>query len=152
MIHGVAPQISLALVEHRLTKAVGFTGSLSVGRALFDAASRRIEPIPVFAEMGSLNPVFILPGALEEKGELFAKELVHSVLLGNGQFCTKPGLVFGISGKRMSQMIESVSRMIEQVQPATMLNAHILQSFNSRLDKISRMKGGVYMLLPVKPG
>ncbi len=82
------------LVQHPDVKAVGFTGSFRGGRALMDLAAKRDVPIPVYAEMGSTNPVFILPGALAERGEALAKGLHGSFTLGGGQFCTKPGLVF----------------------------------------------------------
>jgi NADP-dependent aldehyde dehydrogenase len=83
-----------ALVQHPGIRAVGFTGSYRGGRALMDLAAKRPEPIPVFAEMGSVNPVFILPGALAERGETIATGLHGSFTLGGGQFCTKPGMVF----------------------------------------------------------
>src|SRR3546814_13240147 len=82
----------MALVNHPLITAIGFTGSFQGGKALFDAACRREKPIPVFAEMGSVNPVFLLPGALKENGEALASGLSSSVTLGVGQFCTNPGL------------------------------------------------------------
>jgi len=84
----------MALVKHPLIKAVGFTGSRAGGRALMDAAAARPEPIPVYAEMGSINPVFILPGAMQQNAEALATGLHGSVTLGVGQFCTNPGLVF----------------------------------------------------------
>jgi NADP-dependent aldehyde dehydrogenase len=86
--------VGAALVEHSGIRAVGFTGSFRGGRALMDLAAKRPHPIPVYAEMGSANPVFILPGALAERGEALATGLHGSFTLGAGQFCTKPGLVF----------------------------------------------------------
>ncbi|HTV75957.1 MAG TPA: aldehyde dehydrogenase family protein, partial [Candidatus Baltobacteraceae bacterium] len=94
MVHGMN-EISLHLVKHPATKAVGFTGSLQGGRALFDAAATRPEPIPVYAEMGSTNPVFILPGALKKNGAAIAENFVQSFTLGVGQFCTNPGIAIG---------------------------------------------------------
>lgn len=87
-------QIGIALVKHPLVKAVAFTGSHGGGKALMDLAAARPEPIPVFAEMSSTNPVFVLPGALRERGESIAAGLHSSFTLGAGQFCTKPGMVF----------------------------------------------------------
>jgi NADP-dependent aldehyde dehydrogenase len=87
-------RVGAALVRHPLMRAVGFTGSFQGGRALMHLAAAREEPIPIYAEMGSLNPVFILPGALREQGESLAAGLHASFTLGGGQFCTKPGLVF----------------------------------------------------------
>jgi NADP-dependent aldehyde dehydrogenase len=86
--------IGAALVQHPQIRAVGFTGSFRGGRALMDLAAKRREPIPVYAEMGSTNPVFILPRALRERGEALAAGLHGSFTLGGGQFCTKPGMVF----------------------------------------------------------
>lgn len=85
--------VGVSLVEHPSIKAVGFTGSKQGGRALMDAAAARPEPIPVFAEMSSINPVFILPGAMRERAAEIAKGMHASVTLGAGQFCTKPGIV-----------------------------------------------------------
>ena len=93
-----------ALVQHPHVKAVGFTGSLRAGRALFDAAAARPEPIPVYAEMGSVNPVFVLPGALAERGAAIAEGLKDSVTLGVGQFCTNPGLTIGIGDERFDAL------------------------------------------------
>src|ERR1700734_446515 len=88
MVEATSVEIGLELVRQPLMKAVGFTGSTKAGRALFDAANARPEPIPVFAEMGSLNPLFVLPGALKKRGEQIATGLAGSVSLGTGQFCT----------------------------------------------------------------
>src|SRR5205823_4600560 len=96
MLQGRSHALSNALVNHPHTAAVGFTGSLRAGRALFDLANKRPKPIPVYAEMGSSNPLVILPGAIAERGEKIAAELSASVLLGGGQFCTKPGIVFTV--------------------------------------------------------
>jgi NADP-dependent aldehyde dehydrogenase len=87
-------EVAAKLVEHPRVKAVGFTGSIPAGRALMDLAVRRPEPIPFYGEMGSTNPVFILPGAMAARGKEIASELHRSFTLGSGQFCTKPGLVF----------------------------------------------------------
>ena len=94
LLFDAGTRIGAALVRHPLIRAVGFTGSFKGGRTLMDLAASRDEPIPVFAEMGSVNPVFILPRALRERGESLAAGLHASFTLGGGQFCTKPGLVF----------------------------------------------------------
>ena len=101
MLHGQGSLIGVALVRHPATKAVGFTGSRAAGRALCDAAAGRPDPIPVFAEMSSINPVFLLPGALAERGASIAQGFVASMTLGVGQFCTKPGLVFAVTGPEL---------------------------------------------------
>jgi NADP-dependent aldehyde dehydrogenase len=94
LLFDAGTRIGSALVRHPLIRAVGFTGSFKGGRALMDLAASREEPIPVYAEMGSVNPVFVLPGALRERGESLAEGLHTSFTLGGGQFCTKPGIVF----------------------------------------------------------
>jgi NADP-dependent aldehyde dehydrogenase len=86
-------EIGMALVKHPTIKAIGFTGSYKGGKALFDAAATRPEPIPVYAEMGSTNPVFVLPKILQEKGATIAQNFVSSVTMGVGQFCTNPGML-----------------------------------------------------------
>jgi len=133
MLHGPGPVVGTALVKHPHTRAVGFTGSSAGGRALFNAAASRPEPIPVFAEMSSLNPVFILPGALRERGAALAEGLKASVTLGVGQFCTKPGLVFGTGGKDWDLLEQSLARLIEEAIPATMLHAGIRASYEKGL-------------------
>jgi NADP-dependent aldehyde dehydrogenase len=143
MLHGAGPTIGMALVRHPLTRAVGFTGSRTAGRALFDAANARPDPIPVFAEMSSLNPVFILPGALRERGAQIAEGLRGSVTLGVGQFCTKPGLVFGIGGPALQQFATRFADAIAASPPATMLHHGICQSYHQGLDAMEKVLGVV---------
>jgi alpha-ketoglutaric semialdehyde dehydrogenase len=100
LLQGEGKTVGIQLVEHPLVKAVGFTGSFRGGKAIFDAAQRRPEPIPVYAEMGSTNPVFVLPRAVQERGETIAAGFAASVTLGVGQFCTSPGLLFYKNGTR----------------------------------------------------
>jgi alpha-ketoglutaric semialdehyde dehydrogenase len=145
MVHGSGKIIGVRLVRHPLTQAVGFTGSRTAGRALFDAAAARSNPIPVFAEMSSLNPVFILPRALRESGAKIAEGLRGSMTLGVGQFCTKPGLVFGIRGQDLEQFQQALTRSLEAVAPATMLHAGICESYHAGLDRASKV-GGVSLL------
>ena len=133
MLHGFGKTTGMALVKHPLAKAVGFTGSRMAGRALFDAAASRPDPIPVFAEMSSLNPVFILPGALHERGAKIAEGLKNSVTLGVGQFCTKPGLVFGLQDAVFDQFQNALAQSLEAVAPATMLHAGISESYRKGL-------------------
>src|SRR5215471_13057230 len=133
MLHGSGKIIGLALVRHRLTRAVGFTGSRTAGRALFDAAAARPEPIPVFAEMSSLNPVFILSEAMRERGAAIAEGLRGSVTMGVGQFCTKPGLVFGLQGAEFEQFQQSLAQLLKTVEPTTMLHAGICDAYHKGL-------------------
>ena len=142
LVQGQSPEVSLAVVEHPQTKAVGFTGSLRVGRALFDAAARRPEPIPVYAEMGSVNPVFVLPGALSERGAEFAEGLKQSVTLGTGQFCTNPGLVVGQRGEAFEQFINRADELFASAPPGTMLNAGILRSYTEGVERLRRFTSG----------
>ena len=143
MLHGKSPEVGLRLVQHPILQSVGFTGSLIAGRALFDAAASRPRPIPVHAEMGSTNPVFILPDALSTRGDAIAKGLAASVTLGAGQFCTKPGLIFlwsrlNSSGEDTDRaaparaFIESVATALHAVPPFTMLHESICDAYRER--------------------
>ncbi len=119
------------LVKHPAIQAVGFTGSLKGGRALCDMAAARPQPIPVFAEMSSVNPVIVLPGALKARGATVAKELAGSVVLGCGQFCTNPGLVIGIRSAEFSDFVAGLGDAIASQPAQTMLNAGTLRSYAS---------------------
>src|SRR5271166_4110848 len=105
-------QVGTALVQHSLVKAGGFTGSRTAGRILMDIAASRPEPIPFYAEMSSTNPVFILPGALRERGEAIAAGLHASFTMGAGQFCTKPGMVFLPSGKEADWFTGKLQQLV----------------------------------------
>jgi NADP-dependent aldehyde dehydrogenase len=135
LVHGLSPEVSLSLVRHPSIRAVGFTGSLQAGRSLFDAAARRPDPIPVYAEMGSVNPVFILPGALKERGREIAEGLVASVTLGAGQFCTNPGLVFGLEGPELDGFAGSVAEVVQDSPAQTMLHSGIQTSFRKGVEE-----------------
>ncbi len=143
-LHG-SIELAHALVRHPLTRAVGFTGSHLAGRALFDTAASRPEPIPVFAEMSSLNPVFILPGAMRERGPQIAEGLKNSVSMGVGQFCTKPGLVFAIGGPEMQAFAAHFAKLIEASAPGTMLHAGICSSFQKGVDAVAKTPGAVFL-------
>ncbi|MCS5516710.1 aldehyde dehydrogenase family protein [Pseudomonas qingdaonensis] len=118
-----------ALVKHPGIQAVGFTGSLKGGRALCDMAAARPQPIPVFAEMSSINPVLALPQALASRGAQMARELAASVVQGCGQFCTNPGLVLGIRSPAFTTFIEQLGGHLAEQAPQTMLNAGTLASY-----------------------
>jgi len=129
LIYGAG--VGEALVKHPAIQAVGFTGSLRGGRALCDMAAARPQPIPVFAEMSSINPVIVLPQALQARGEQVASELAASVVMGCGQFCTNPGLVVGIQSPQFALFVQTlVARMADQ-GPQTMLNAGTLRSYQN---------------------
>ncbi|RRV41128.1 aldehyde dehydrogenase (NADP(+)) [Pseudomonas sp. o96-267] len=125
------------LVKHPAIQAVGFTGSLKGGRALCDMAAARPQPIPVFAEMSSVNPVIVLPGALKTRGATVAKELAGSVVLGCGQFCTNPGLVIGIRSAEFSDFVAGLADAIGAQPAQTMLNAGTLRSYANGVAQLS---------------
>jgi NADP-dependent aldehyde dehydrogenase len=141
MLQGLTPELSIALVKHPATAAVGFTGSLRAGRALFDAAASRPRPIPVYAEMGSANPLFVLPGALAERGEQIAMGLKNSVTLGVGQFCTKPGIVVGLDDPQTAKFAESISKLIKEAPAGAMLHAGIESNYVKGVKEISQVAG-----------
>jgi alpha-ketoglutaric semialdehyde dehydrogenase len=130
-VHGESFEVGKALVEHPLTRAVGFTGSLAGGKQLFDWANQRKQPIPVFAEMSSINPIVVLPNGLTEI-DTVVKSIAGSVTLGVGQFCTNPGLIIGISGPRLDSFVAKLSTEITTVAPGNMLNAGIFKNYVER--------------------
>jgi len=129
LLQGANHDLNLRLVKHPNTRAAGFTGSLKGGRALFDAAVSRPDPIPVYAEMGSVNPVFVLPGALHERAEAIAEGLKGSVTMGNGQFCTKPGVVLGFEDPSFDKFTQKLKGLMAQQAPGTLLHPGILKSY-----------------------
>jgi NADP-dependent aldehyde dehydrogenase len=141
LIHSTRNEIAIAVVKHPLAKAVAFTGSLRAGRILFDAAASRPEPIPFYGEMGSVNPVFVLPGALKERAEAIAQGLKGSVTVGVGQLCTCPGLTIGIGGEHFTQFSEKLKELIADAVPATMLYSGILQSYEAGAERLKAIKG-----------
>jgi NADP-dependent aldehyde dehydrogenase len=141
MLHGPGKITGTALVRHPCARAVGFTGSQAAGRALFDAAAARPEPIPVFAEMSSLNPVFLLPGALRERAAKIAEGLRASITMGVGQFCTKPGLVFGLNSAEFDRFKATIAGLLNAVAPATMLHGGICREFHADLSRVSELSG-----------
>jgi alpha-ketoglutaric semialdehyde dehydrogenase len=134
MIYGGG--VGEALVKHPAIQAVGFTGSLKGGRALCDMAAARSQPIPVFAEMSSINPVIILPLALQARADTIARDLTASVVQGCGQFCTNPGLVIGIRSPQFSAFVQQVAELINDQPAQTMLNAGTLSSYGNGLQKL----------------
>jgi 2,5-dioxopentanoate dehydrogenase len=134
LLFGDGPTTGIQLVKHPLVKAVGFTGSYTAGKALFDAAVRRPEPIPVYAEMGSSNPVFVLPQALIEKGAMIAANYSGSVTLGVGQFCTNPGLLF-YQNNGTSEFKTLLKQEFEKTGGGVMLGASIFDSYNKNLQQ-----------------
>lgn len=123
------------LVSHPKVKAVGFTGSIRGGRALLDLASKREEPIPVFAEMGSINPVIILPRALQNRKEELAATYAGSITLGTGQFCTNPGLILGIEGEDLDVFISTLGSKIKETTTTCMLHPNIHTAYESNKEQ-----------------
>lgn len=134
-LHGTGFEAGKNLVMHDRTRAVGFTGSYAGGKALFDQAARRKVPIPVFAEMGSINPVYLLPGKLAESPVEMAKLYAGSITLSAGQFCTNPGLIMGIDNADLQQFITALGKEIERAAPAAMLHPGIAQAFVTNRSK-----------------
>jgi len=132
--------VGQALVEHPLVKAGGFTGSTTAGRALMDVAAKRPEPIPFYAEMGSTNPVFLLPGALAARGKDIAAQLHGSFTLGSGQFCTKPGLIFAPEAAASEAFRSEFRERVAQSQPLTLLTAGIRKSYSAAMQQRSNRK------------
>ena len=135
MIYGAG--VGEALVKHPSIQGVGFTGSLKGGRALCDMAAARPQPIPVFAEMSSINPVIILPQALQVRGATVARELAASVVQGCGQFCTNPGLVIGLRSPAFTAFIEQLAGQINEQPAQTMLNAGTLRSYAKGVSQLA---------------
>lgn len=131
-VHGNSFETGQALVMHPRTKAVGFTGSLAGGRALFDLAAGRKEPIPVFAEMGSINPVFLLPGKMKTDAEAVARMYAASITQGVGQFCTNPGLIFGIKDDNLETFIKVLAAELKSVAPGHMLHRGIAKAYSEK--------------------
>lgn len=124
-------EVGAALVQHPLVKAVGFTGSLAGGRALMALAAARPEPIPCFMEMGSANPLFVMPEALRTRGEAIAKGLFGSFTMGVGQFCTKPGLVYVPRNAEGDALAARLVELVQEAAPGAMLTERIAKSFRA---------------------
>lgn len=131
-VHGASFEVGKALVMHPYTKAVGFTGSYLGGRQLFDWANQRKEPIPVFAEMGSINPVFLLPEKLQTDAAETAKVYAGSITLGVGQFCTNPGLIIGIEGEPLQSFVEHLGAAIRETAAGAMLHKGIAKAYSEK--------------------
>lgn len=137
LIQGPSRELGEALVRHPLIKAVGFTGSLGGGRALFDLCASRPEPIPFFGELGSVNPVFVLSAAHAARGESIAKGWAGSLIMGVGQFCTNPGLVLVMDGAGADAFIATAEAALKEVAPQTMLTDGIASAFAAGAEKIA---------------
>lgn len=137
LIFGAGNVVGQALVAHPRIKAVGFTGSRSGGTALMEIAANRPVPIPVYAEMSSINPVFLMPSALKNRSEEIGKALVGSLLMGAGQFCTNPGLVFALEGDDFDRFLKTAEEEVSKAGPQTMLTPGIHKAYCSGVDQFA---------------
>jgi NADP-dependent aldehyde dehydrogenase len=141
LVQGGARETGHALVTHPLIRAVGFTGSLAGGRALFDLCAGRPEPIPFYGELGSVNPMFLLPGALAARGAEIAAGWAASLTMGAGQFCTNPGIAVVIDGPAAEAFAEAAVAALSATGPQVMLTDGIARAFRDGRDRVARGAG-----------
>lgn len=146
LIQGGKREVGEALVQHPLIQAVGFTGSLVGRRALFDLCARRPNPIPFFGELGSVNPMFLLPAALAARGAQIAQGWAGSLTMGAGQFCTNPGIAVVIDGPDAQGFIAAATASLTQVGAQTMLTDGIAAAYPAGHDRIASTAGVCDML------
>jgi alpha-ketoglutaric semialdehyde dehydrogenase len=139
---GAGSQLGQQLVKHPQIKAVGFTGSFRGGMALLKAAiNEREEPIPVYAEMSSINPVLVLPNKIQQDADAVTAQLSASITLGVGQFCTNPGLLFVVKDEKTDRFIQKLAQALQQVLPATMLNQTICSAYYTERQQLLSTQG-----------
>ena len=141
LVQGGRRDVGEALVQHPLIRAVGFTGSLGGGRALFDLCAQRPEPIPFFGELGSVNPMFLLPSAVAARGAAIAAGWAGSLTMGAGQFCTNPGIAVVVDGPEAQAFIADAKAAVAQVGSQTMLTDGIAQAYRQGRDRIAAGTG-----------
>ncbi len=141
LVQGVGNDLGAALVQHPLVTAVGFTGSLGGGRALFDLCARRAVPIPFYGELGSVNPMFLLPAAVAARGAAIAAGWAGSLTQGAGQFCTNPGLVLVMEGPDGDAFVAAAKEAVAAVGPQVMLTDGIAAAFRQGAERIAAAKG-----------
>ncbi|MCF1708680.1 aldehyde dehydrogenase (NADP(+)) [Tabrizicola sp. J26] len=141
LIQGGRRDVGESLVQHPLIRAVGFTGSLIGGRALFDLCARRPDPIPFFGELGSVNPNFLLPAALAARGDQIAAQWVASLTMGAGQFCTNPGLMIALDGPATDAFERAASAALSAVAEQTMLTDGIAAAYRDGQARIAGAEG-----------
>ncbi|MBJ2260795.1 aldehyde dehydrogenase (NADP(+)) [Pseudomonas sp. MF5691] len=137
LLYGSGREVGIALVSDPRIKAVGFTGSQSGGIALCQAAQARPEPIPVYAEMSAINPVYLFTGALKARGEALAQGFVASLTQGAGQFCTNPGLVIAVQGPELQQFVSLASDLLQRSPAQTMLTPGIFQAYEAGVSALA---------------
>tara|TARA_B100000927_G_scaffold59010_1_gene45819 strand:+ start:955 stop:2553 length:1599 start_codon:yes stop_codon:yes gene_type:complete len=138
-------EVGVKLVCNSYVKAVGFTGSLKGGRAIYDLASKRENPIPVFAEMGSVNPVLIFPNKLKKEYAELAEKYAKSITIGSGQFCTNPGIIVSFESENFNLFIDKLVEEIENISPSCMLHPNIHKSYNEGLENIKKNKNVAFL-------
>ncbi|WNO52358.1 aldehyde dehydrogenase (NADP(+)) [Stakelama saccharophila] len=137
LVQGTSNDLGAALVKDPRIKAVGFTGSRGGGLALVEIAQKRPEPIPVYAEMSSINPVILFPEALKARGKDLGKAYVGSLTLGSGQFCTNPGVVVALDGPDLDAFADTAAKALEEAQPQVMLTGGIHKNYDQGVQKLS---------------
>jgi alpha-ketoglutaric semialdehyde dehydrogenase len=143
LLHGFSHQMGGMLVTHPLVKAVAFTGSFKGGKALYDLAVRRKEPIPVYAEMGSVNPVFFLPEAVKQGGDGLAGQFAQSVTQGSGQFCTNPGICIFMNNEESRIFIQKTATAMSATAIHPLLTKGITEAFVAGLQKQIKLPGAL---------
>ncbi len=141
LLMGVGNDVGEQLVQAPEVKAVGFTGSYGGGMALYKLAAARPEPIPVFAEMGSINPVVLLPRALRASAAIIAQQFVSSLTMGTGQFCVNPGVVLAIDSDELETFISEAAKALAVVDAGVMLNARICTTYADSVERYSAIDG-----------
>ncbi len=136
LVHGGSLSVGKALVEHPLIRAVGFTGSLRGGRALFDLCAARPEPIPFFGELGSVNPMFLLPAATEARAAALGEGWAGSLTMGAGQFCTNPGVAIVLDGAGADAFTEATAAALAGIDAQTMLTDGIADAYRAGRDAV----------------
>lgn len=141
MIQSGNHEAGASLVQHPLIRAVGFTGSLAGGRALYDLCAQRAEPIPFYGELGSINPMFIYPHALEKRAEEIATQWAGSLTMGAGQFCTNPGVVILQAGTAAERFQKAAVDKLLEVPSQTMLTANIAHAYQAQQQQLAEQSG-----------
>ncbi|AQV98267.1 aldehyde dehydrogenase (NADP(+)) [Cupriavidus necator] len=141
LLVGAGNEIGTALVAHPAIQAVGFTGSRAGGLALVQTANNRAQPIPVYAEMSSINPVFLLPAALQARGAGIARDLVDSLVMGVGQFCTNPGLVLAVDSPALDVFRQGAAAALTDKAAATMLTPGICRAYDNGVAQFGEIEG-----------
>ncbi len=141
LIQGGNREVGTALVQHPLIMAVGFTGSLAGGRALYDLCAARPEPIPFFGELGSVNPMFLLPEAVRARGDAIGKGWAGSLTMGAGQFCTNPGIAVVIGGAEADAFVEAARAALSETGAQVMLTDGIADAYRRGADVMAAQAG-----------